>query len=156
MKLRALAVFAIATLLPSLATAQQSTVCFKVRSSYVGSPRDTEIISESIAAILVENLPEAWSCENNPDAYYWLVYGVTVGFVDDSDGRRRHFDAYLSSHFWWGSLTEPRAPVVSLTLRNYTSVREAAEEFELRIRRDHRDLAETDSDAEAWVEELNR
>ena len=84
MKLRALAVFAIVTLLPSSATAQDNLVCVKVGASYLGS-RDAEEISESIVAILVENLPEAWSCEYNRDASYWALYGVTVAVVDSPD-----------------------------------------------------------------------
>ena len=144
MKLRAFAVFAIVTLLPSSATAQQSNLCFKVEASYGlsrhgSSPDDAlaidaEAIAESIAEILVENLPEAWSCEFNRDANkLWFLYGVTVALVDSPDRGHRYFDAYLSFGSW-NRFTEPAAPQVIMELRDHTSVRDVAETFELRIR----------------------
>lgn len=117
------------------------TPCVKVGASYLESPRDAGAISESIVEILRENLPEAWSCVYDR-TNYWLLYGVTVALVDNSERGRRRFDAYLSHHFWYTATTEPWTPRVILALSNYTSVREAAEDFELRIRRDHRDVIE--------------
>ncbi len=134
MKLRAFAVFAIATLLPSSATAQQSRLCVKVGASDVGSSPDALAISQSIAAILVENLPEAWSCEYNGDVDFWHLYGVTVALVDHPDRGRRYFDTYLSAGVWFRFSTEPQTPQVIVVLSDYTSVRDVAEEFELRIR----------------------
>jgi len=81
--------------------------------------------------------PEAWSCEHNPDAPLWLLFGVTVRLVDSPNQGRRRFDAWLSYSMWHRSM-EPRGPSVKLIANRRTSVREVAEWFEPYLRDQHR------------------
>ena len=115
-------------------------MCSRVEWNSLGS-RDAEAISESIAEILVENLPEAWSCEHNPDAPLWLLFGVTVRLVDSPNQGRRRFNAWLSYSNWHRSM-EPLGPSVKQIAYRQTSVRVVAEYFEPYLRDQHRVMIE--------------
>ena len=124
MKLRAFAIFAIATLLPSSVAAQDNLVCVKLGSSSTSS---LQPIAEEIIEILTERLREEWLCDSHP-AEFWLQFGVSL-FANSED--RETFDAYLSFYGWVPGRRRPfaRSPVVIGRQEGQESAQEVAETF---------------------------